>query len=233
MAEGPHIVVVDDEIEILDMLQEFLSGQGFEVSAAKNGEEMRSIVADKPAHLVILDLRMPTEDGFSLARWLRERFSVGIIMLTSSDDTVDKVVGLEIGADDYVTKPFVPRELLARIKSVLRRLSYEPVLDGSELPTVPFGRFVLNLASCQLVDSDGNEIPITGMEFDLLKTFAENPNRALSREQLLDLAGKSGSDPFDRSIDIRVSRIRQKIEAEPSKPQIIRTVHGIGYMFVL
>ena len=165
-----------------------------------------------------LDLRMPGEDGLSLARELRGRGGVAIVMLTASGETVDRVVGLEIGADDYVAKPFDPRELLARIRSVLRRIQpAPPSKPGGDRRAVRFGRYVLDLDARRLFALDGSEMPITAMEFDLLEAFANNPNRVLSRDRLLDLAHKGGNDPFDRSIDIRVARLRQKIELHPDE----------------
>ena len=232
MNDTPHILVVDDEPEIRDMLDEYLVKQGYRVSTAGDGAEMLDVFGKTPVHLVLLDVNMPGEDGFTLARELREHHTVGIIMLTSASEVVDKVVGLEVGADDYVTKPFEPRELLARIKSVLRRMASEPILENAGPTAVAFGAFTLNTDARKLFDSESREIELTSMEFDLLKAFADNPNRVLERDRLLDLAGRRDGDPFDRSIDIRVSRIRRKIEIDPKKPQIIKTVHGVGYMFV-
>ena len=232
MNETPHILVVDDEPEIRDMLDEYLVKQGYRVSTAGDGTQMLEVFDSTPVHLVLLDVNMPGEDGFTLARELREHHTVGIIMLTSASEVVDKVVGLEVGADDYVTKPFEPRELLARIKSVLRRMASEPILQNAGPATVAFGAFTLNVDTRKLFDSNDDEIELTSMEFDLLKAFADNPNRVLERDRLLDLAGRRDGDPFDRSIDIRVSRLRRKVEIDPKKPQIIKTVHGVGYMFV-
>ena len=179
---------------------------------------------------------MPGEDGLSLARFLREHYKLGIIMLTAAGDVVDRIVGLETGADDYISKPFDPRELLARIRSVLRRVTSE---SGKELVSadqtqdnVRLGRCVLDLQAHKLFDQDGGEISITSMEFDLLKAFVTHPMRVLSRDQLLDMAHNRAWEPFDRSIDIRIARIRRKIEADPTKPEIIKTVRGKGYMFV-
>jgi DNA-binding response OmpR family regulator len=228
-----HILVVDDEAEVRDLLQEYLIKQGFAVSIAGSAAAARELLAARPVDLVVLDLRMPGEDGLSLARELRERGGVAIVMLTASGEIVDRVVGLELGADDYVAKPFDPRELLARIKSVLRRV--RPAMPSKADPerrTIRFGRHVLDLDARRLFALDGTEVAITSMEFDLLQAFAANPNCVLSRDRLLDLARKGGNDPFDRSIDIRVARLRQKIEAHPDKPQTIKTVRGAGYVFV-
>ena len=178
---------------------------------------------------------MPGEDGLSLARYMRERSGVAIIMLTGSADVIDRVVGLEIGADDYVAKPVDLRELLARVKAVLRRTAtVEKVTeeDGPRISqTVPFGNCTLNLDACKLFDRDGVEIAITAMEFSLLRVFATHRGRILNRDQLLELAHDRGWDPYDRSIDIRISRLRKKIEADPSKPQVLKTVRGVGYIF--
>ncbi len=176
---------------------------------------------------------MPGEDGLSFARELRGRGGVAIVMLTASGEIVDRVVGLELGADDYVAKPFDPRELLARIKSVLRRVRSATVDQAAaDRREVRFGRHMLDLDARRLFALDGSEVPITAMEFDLLEAFASNPNRVLSRDRLLELAHKGGNDPFDRSIDIRVARLRQKIEPHLDKPQAIKTVRGAGYVFV-
>ena len=236
MSDQTQILVVDDEPELREMVEEYLGKQGFTVLTAKNGAVMRQMMAEHPITLVLLDIKMPGEDGLSLARFLREHYAVGIIMLTAMGEVVDRIVGLEMGADDYISKPFDPRELLARVKSVLRRLS-APIKTG-ENGTDPvsvgvrFRDYILNLESNQLFHSAGAEIPITGMEFDLLKAFITHPNRVLTRDQLLDLAHNRNWDPFDRSIDVRITRIRRKIEQDPAKPQIIKTVWGKGYIFV-
>jgi DNA-binding response OmpR family regulator len=236
MTDTAHIVVVDDEVDVREMVEEYLGAQGLKVSTAANGQEFRAILADKPVDLALLDINMPGEDGLSLARYLRENHRCGIIMLTAAGSVVDRIVGLEIGADDYVPKPFDPRELLARIRSVLRRSAAKPAKTGEELEqltaTVPFGRCTLDLEARTLKTLEGEEVPITSMEFDLLKAFAERPNRVLTRDQLLDLAHNRNWDPFDRSIDIRIARLRRKIEARPTKPETIKTVRGSGYMYV-
>ena len=230
-----RIAVVDDEADLREMVEEYLTGQGFEVVTADGGAALRGILEDAVPDLVLLDIAMPGEDGLSVARYLREHHDVAIIMLTAASDVVDRVVGLEMGADDYVTKPFDPRELLARVKSVLRRTGRGA---GVETPSpgdqdlVRFGRCILNTESHQLFGPDGEEITITSMEYDLLQAFATHPNRVLSRDQLLNLAHNRDWEPFDRSIDIRVTRLRKKVEADPSKPQTIKTVRGAGYIFV-
>ena len=227
-----HILVVDDEVEVRELLKEYLISQGFAVSLAESVPAARETLDARAVDLVVLDLRMPGEDGLSFARELRVRGGPAIVMLTASAGTIDRVVGLEVGADDYVAKPFDPRELLARIRSVLRRLQTPRVEKDGDRREIRFGLHVLDLDARRLFTLDGREVAITSMEFDLLEAFANNPNRVLSRDRLLDLAHKGGSDPFDRSIDIRVARLRQKIEPHPDKPQTIKTVRGAGYVFV-
>lgn len=234
MAGAGCVLVVDDDRSIRELLSEYLSSEGYEVVLAEDGNSMRTAIERSAPDLVLLDLKLPQEDGLTLARYLRERYDVGIIMVTGAGGVVDRIVGLEVGADDYVAKPFDPRELLARIKSVMRRMHARPAASnrGAERNLVQFGSCRLDLGSHQLRDRDGAEIPITSMEFDLLKVFAENPGKALSRDRILTLTKNREWDPYDRSIDIRVARLRRKIEADPENPQVIRTVRGVGYMFV-
>jgi two-component system phosphate regulon response regulator OmpR len=236
MVEQSHLIVVDDEPEIRSMLADYLSHAGFTVHAAEGGVALRAILAEQPADLVILDINMPGEDGLSLARFLRANTDVGIVMLTAAGEVVDRVVGLEIGADDYIAKPVDLRELLARIRAVLRRLRVAPAerpgAEPASATMVQIGACQLDLEAHRLYDAAGQEVPITSMEFDLLKAFVEHPNRVLSRDQLLDLAHNKDWEPFDRSIDIRIARLRRKIEADPSKPQVVKTVRGAGYIFV-
>jgi DNA-binding response OmpR family regulator len=228
-----HILVVDDEPEVRDLVQEFLIRQGFPVTTAGSVAEAREVLQARAVDLVILDWRMPGEDGLVLARELRVRGGIGVVMLTASGTTTDRVIGLEVGADDYIAKPFDPRELLARVRSVLRRVRpIAPAEPADKSRTVRFGSCLLELDTRRLFTLDGTEVPLTAMEFDLLEAFATRPNRVLTREQLLDLAHKRGSDPFDRSIDIRVARLRQKIEPHPHKPQTLKTVRGAGYIFL-
>jgi two-component system phosphate regulon response regulator OmpR len=232
--EHAHIVVVDDELEVRELIRDYLSRHGFAVSIADGGPAMRAILSERPAHLVILDLRMPGEDGLALARYLRAQGPVGIIMVTASSDTIDKVVGLEMGADDYIAKPFDPRELLARVRSVLRRmeLSGKPGdTAGTMGHEVRMGKCILNLDSGRLYGLTGEEVTLTAMELDLLKAFAARPNRILTRDMLLDLAHNKDMEAFDRSIDIRIMRLRRKLEEDPAKPQILKTVRGQGYIF--
>ena len=239
--EAAHILVVDDEAAIREMLRDYLELQGFRVSEADGGEALRETVAQAPVDLVLLDISMPGEDGLSLARFLRETSDTAIIMLTAAGSVVDKIIGLEIGADDYLAKPVDLRELLAHIKAVLRRsraaravakvLGEEAGAGVGTGSRVAFGRYRLDLASHRLTAEDGRELPLTAMEYDLLRAFAEHPNRVLSRDQLLDMAHGKNLEPFDRSIDIRIARIRRKIEPDPAKPQVIKTVRGAGYIF--
>jgi two-component system phosphate regulon response regulator OmpR len=228
------VLVVDDDHHIREMLAEYLTGEGFRVAVAADGDAMRRVIESVTPDLVLLDLKLPREDGLSLARFLRERYDVGIIMVTGAGSVVDRIVGLEVGADDYVAKPFEPRELLARIKSVLRRMQARPdsTANGTEQRSVSFGGCRLDLVAHQLFGRNGEEIPITSMEFDLLKVFVENAGKALSRDRILTLTKDREWDPYDRSIDIRVARLRRKIESDPENPQLIRTVRGVGYMFV-
>jgi len=232
-SNGAHIVVVDDEPEIRATIEEYLQMQGYRVTQATGGEDLRRIVAEEDVQLAILDITMPGEDGLSLARFLREHTSTGILMLTASGETVDRIVGLEMGADDYMAKPFDLRELLARVKAILRRAAAPAVAGIETAPTtrISFGQCLLDLDAHKLFDADGAEIRLTAMEFDLLKAFAEHPNRVLNRDQLLEMAHSRSWEPFDRSIDIRIARIRRKIEQDATKPQVIKTVRGAGYVF--
>ena len=232
MSGGSRILVVDDDPDLRWMVEKYLSKHEFAVTLAEDGEKMREILEEQSFDLAILDINLPGEDGLSLARYLRSNFQIGIIMLSAAAEVFDRIVGLEMGADDYVTKPFEPRELLARVKSVLRRSQAELEREAESGARVKFGEYSLDLDAHQLLDKDEQAVSLTSMEFDLLKAFAENPNKVLDRDQLLNLSHNRDWDPFDRSIDIRITRRRRKIEAEPSKPQIIKTVRGAGYIFV-
>jgi DNA-binding response OmpR family regulator len=229
-----HIAVVDDELDIRETLQEYLELHGYRVTCADGGPKFRQIVSDEDIDLAILDISMPGEDGLSLARFLRENTDIAIIMLSAKNDIIDRIVGIEVGADDYLAKPVDLRELLARVSAVLSRygLATQP---GKIKPTpenrIQIGECQLDPDSQQLFNAGGTLIKITALEFELLKIFAERPNRVLSRDQLFNLAYDREWDPFDRSIDIRIGRLRRKIEKDPAKPQIIKTVHGAGYIF--
>jgi two-component system phosphate regulon response regulator OmpR len=229
----PHIVVVEDEAMQRQLLADYLARQNFRVSPLGDGAALRRLVERELPALVMLDVGLPGEDGFALARWLREKSGrVGIIMVTAAADTVDRVVGLETGADDYIAKPFEPRELLARVKSVLRRAIGTPA-PGPGLPRVRIGRRVLDLERRTLVNpDDGGEERLAASEFDLLKIFADNPNRPLMRDWLLEVTAHREADAFDRAIDLRITRLRRKVEIDPAHPEAIRTVRGVGYMFV-
>jgi len=238
MEPRDSLLVVDDEPEIVDILVEYFSGQGFAVLSAGNAAQARAVLETASPRLAILDIRMPGEDGLSLARWIREtRKEMGIIMLTTAADVVDRIIGLEMGADDYVPKPFELRELLARVKSVLRRLAERHTAGTpATAPRAPgrflFGLCELDLATRTLLNKDGKTVPLTAMEFDLLKVFAENAGRVLNRDQLMELAHHRGWEVFDRSIDLRIMRLRRKIEPDPEKPEVIKTIRGVGYMYV-
>lgn len=224
-----RILVVDDDTEISSLLAEYLSSHGYDVACADSGEAMRAAISRAAPALVLLDIGLPGEDGLSLARHLRERLDCGIVMITGAHAVVDRVVGLEVGADDYIAKPFDLREVLARVRSVLRRV----VRRDSAPPQarVPVGKCMLDLRSHQLSDR-GQEVSLTAMEFDLLKALVEHPNQVLSRDRLLSLTRNRDWEPFDRSVDILIARLRRKVEENPERPSAIRTVRGTGYMFV-
>jgi two-component system phosphate regulon response regulator OmpR len=241
MSNAINVLVVDDDPEIRQFLQDYLSEHGYRVLVAHDGPAARALLAEQVPAIVLLDVGLPGEDGLTLARWLREHFEVGIIMVSGAGETIDRIVGLEVGADDYLAKPFDPRELRARLKSVLRRYQRSATSATEETaPTSPaettrrvaVGTGLLDLDSCQLFGAEGQEIPLTRLEFELLRVFVERPNRPLSRDQLMMLTQNRDWDPYDRSLDIRVVRLRRKIEADPDHPRSIRTVRGTGYMYV-
>jgi two-component system phosphate regulon response regulator OmpR len=229
-------LVVDDEPDIREMIATYLGKHGFVVCGAADGDELDAHLGRNSWDLLILDVNLPGEDGFAIARRVRARSTVPILMLTAAVDPVDRVAGLELGADDYVTKPFDPRELRARIQAVLRRAGGTPDRPQKQAEgaakCVRFGDLLLDLDAHLLLRPDGTQVQITAMEFDLLAAFARNPNRVLSRDRLLDLAHNRGPEPFDRSIDVRITRLRRKVERDPEKPQVIKTMRGTGYMFV-
>jgi two-component system phosphate regulon response regulator OmpR len=225
-----HVAVVDDEAELREMVAEYLGRHGFRVSQADGGEALDQVMAKERIDLALLDITMPGEDGISLARRLRAQGPISIIMLTANGDTLDRVVGLEVGADDYVVKPFDLRELLARVRAVLRRAA--PAADSTSERRVRFGRCLLDLDSRKLLDEAGAEVPLTAMEYDLLRTFAEHPGKPLTRDRILDLAHHGDMEPFDRSVDNRIVRLRRKLEVDPAKPATLKTVRGVGYVFV-
>lgn len=231
-----EIIVVDDEAELREAVTAYLARNGLSARGAGSATELHQALAERPADAVILDIALPGEDGLSIARALRAQGDIGIVMLTASAEVVDRVVGLEVGADDYVAKPFDLRELLARLRAVLRRRAASRAAAAPSPPAagtreVRMGRNRLLLDTRRLLGPEGFEIPLAASEFELLRAFAERPGRTLSREMLLELAHPRGEEHFDRSIDVRITRIRRKIEAVPSRPRVIRTVRGIGYVF--
>lgn len=230
MTTEKHILVVDDEPAICELVQNYLSVEGFRVSTAEDGEAMRRVMASAPVDLVILDLMLPGQDGFSLTRYLREHSDVGIIILTGKGETVDRVVGLEMGADDYLAKPFDLRELLARVRSVLRRAGASHKHANADT-IVRFAGWQLDFSTRRLLSPDNVDIPLTKGEFDLLVVFVTHPNRVLSRDELLDLTRGRAAGPFDRTIDVQVGRLRQKIEPDAQHPTLITTVRAAGYLF--
>ncbi len=229
MSDMGHILVIDDQTEICDMVQDYLSGEGYRVSIAHDGTGMRRAIAQSPVDLVILDLVLPGEDGLTLARWLREESNVGIIILTGRGETVDRIIGLEMGADDYLPKPFHLRELLARVKSVLRRVSSR-IAERAPAPRAQahFAGWRLDLSSRELFSPSGIEVRLTTGEFDLLAAFVNNANQVLTRDRLLDLARNREAGPFDRTIDVQVGRLRRKLEAVTQRRSMIKTVRGPG-----
>jgi two-component system phosphate regulon response regulator OmpR len=244
----PTVLVVDDEPELLSLLAEYLSRFGFIVQTADGAAAARMRVAQAPPRVAILDINMPGENGLSLARWLREAHpATAIVMLTTSNEAIDRVVGLELGADDYLGKPFELRELLARVRAVLRRSQPAAVAMGgpsassrphTETPQtesserVRFGAHVLDMSQRKLMNDQGQEVELTAAEFDLMLLFARHPNRPLTRDQIMAQAHNRGWDVFDRSIDLRVMRLRRKIERNPDKPELLKTVRNVGYVFV-
>ena len=229
---GSHVLVVDDDSEIRDLLGQFLRKQGFRVTGARDGNEMRKVIGNGKVDLVVLDLMLPGDDGLKLCRELRAQSNMPIIMLTAAGDETDRVVGLEMGADDYIPKPFSARELLARIKAVLRRVSTNGASKLGATKIVKFADWRLDLVRRELQSPDCTVVDLSAGEYDLLLAFLEHPQRVLSRDQLLDYARSRVAAPFDRSIDVQVSRLRRKIESE-AHPSLIKTVRGAGYVFTV
>jgi two-component system OmpR family response regulator len=227
-----HILVVDDHSEIRDLLKRFLEQHGLRVSCARDGKEMKRLLEEREFDLLVLDLMMPGEDGLTLCRELRAKSSLPIIMLTAMGEETDRIIGLEMGADDYLAKPFNPRELLARIKAVMRRTQVEPQPAPETLTRdLRFDRWLLDINRRELVDEEGVGLSLSTAEFDLLRVFLERPQRVLSRDQLLDLARGREAVAFDRAIDTLVSRLRRKLERDPKNPELIKTIWGGGYLF--
>jgi two-component system OmpR family response regulator len=232
MSSGPHVLIVDDHREIRDLLSRALGKEGFRISTAADGKAMRKVLADAHIDLIVLDLMLPGEDGLSLCRSLRADDDIPIIMLTAKGDEVDRVIGLEMGADDYLAKPFGSRELIARIRAVLRRnRAREPVADQDKPKRYRFEQWAFDVDRRELLGDDGVAVPLSTGEFDLLLALVEHPQRTLSRDQLLDLARHRAANTFDRSMDTQVSRLRKKIERDPADPKLIKTVWGGGYIF--
>jgi DNA-binding response OmpR family regulator len=231
-----HIAIVDDEVDITLLLANYLQSHGFRVTQLHDGRSLMAMMAADPPALVLLDLGLPGEDGFSIARQLREHWRCGLVIVTGRGDAVDKVVGLEVGADDYVTKPFDLRELLARIRAVLRRLS--PIEAAPAAAPAPnrdrlrFADWCLDTAARRLSGAGGEEVVLTTGEFDLLCAFVQHAGRVLSRDFLLGQTRGREAGPFDRTIDVQVGRLRRKLEADAENPQIIKSVRGAGYILI-
>lgn len=241
MAAPQHIAILDDEVDITALLANYFGSQGYRVTQVHSGGALLEVMHNDPPVLVLLDLGLPGEDGFAIARQLRERWNCGLVIVTGRGDSVDKVVGLEVGADDYVTKPFDLRELLARCKAVLRRTASREAPLAAPVPAaaestssgvrLSFDAWQLDTAARNLVGS-GGVVDLTTGEFELLLTFARNAGRVLSRDFLLEQTRGREAGPFDRTIDVQVGRLRKKLEADPERPQIIKSVRGAGYIFV-
>lgn len=231
MIQSPHILIIDDDRELRQLLTAFLTRHEFRVDAAADGRAMNKLLETVRFDLIVLDLMLPGEDGLALCRRLRSASTIPIIMLTALAEETDRIVGLEMGADDYLVKPFNPRELLARIRAVLRRTGSASGLSRSGGKTLAFAGWRLDLSRRELYSPDGVLMPLTGGEFDLLVAFAERPQRILNRDQLLDLTRGRAATAYDRSIDVQLSRLRRKIEADPNQPVLIKTVRGGGYVF--
>lgn len=234
MSEERHILICDDEPDLREMVARYLEKRGFRVSLAENGAALqKAFEASDDIDAVVLDINMPGDDGLTVLRRLRENRDTPVIMATAAGETVDRVIGLEMGADDYLSKPMDLRELEARIKTVLRRAGKSHANPASAAAPVmaAIDGLKVDLEGAKLYGRNGDEISLTAMEFRLLKVFIEHSGRVLNRDQLLELAHDRGWDPFDRSVDIRISRLRRKIERNPSSPELIRTVRGIGYVF--
>lgn len=240
MSEQFNILVVEDETGIRKLLEEYLGENGYGVTSVGDTQAARDCLDNGDFHLVLLDLNLPGENGLSFARHLREKSTIGIIMLTARTDAIDRIVGMEMGADDYIPKPFEPREVLARVKALEWRLGQ---IQGGATPAprkdkgdavIGFDRFALDTEARRLEDvEDGQEVRLTTTEYNLLETFLRNRNKVLGRDQLLELAHNRPLEPYDRSIDVQITRLRKKIERNASHPELIKTVRGVGYIFTL
>ena len=228
----PHILVVDDHADIRDLLKRFLEQHGYRVTCARDGREMKKLLEHSTIELIVLDLMLPGEDGLTLCRELRVHSAIPIVMLTAMGEDMDRIVGLEMGADDYLPKPFNPRELVARIQAVLRRrVTPIPGAPTSEDKIVVFGDIEVNLATRELKRNNEN-LSLTTGEFAVLKVLLEHPRHPLSRDRLMSLSRGREQGPFDRAIDVQVSRLRKLVEPDPSSPRYLQTVWGFGYVFV-
>ncbi len=228
--ENANLLVVDDDPELRELTQAYLEQQGFKVACVESGEAMDAYLAERSADLIILDLMLPGEHGLSIAQRLKKHSSIPIIIVSAQGEDVDRIVGLEVGADDYLAKPFNPRELLARVRAVLRRAQPAAASAPTPAAAVEFGEFALDPHAHRLSKS-GETVPLTSGEFDLLSILVSHPNKVLDRDRILDLLTGAERSPFDRSIDVRVTRLRAKIEPDPANPVYIRTIWGKGYMF--
>jgi two-component system OmpR family response regulator len=232
MDRDAHILVVDDDSQVRNLLGRFLRENGYRVTGARDGREMHETLTAAVIDLIILDLMLPGTSGIDLCRDLRTSSSVPVIMLTAKGEDTDRIVGLEVGADDYLPKPFNPRELLARVRAALRRASMGPPREAHGGRTVTFAGWTLDMLRREVTSPAGVVVDLSGGEYDVLIALVEHPNRILSREQLLELARNRTSNPFDRSIDVQISRIRRKLENDASAPPLIKTVRGAGYIFL-
>jgi DNA-binding response OmpR family regulator len=227
-----HIVIVDDDEPLRSRLAAYLAAEGYRVTTAAGAAEFRDIIGRERVDLALVDITMPGEDGLSLTRFLRERSEIGVVILTGKGDPVDRAIGLEVGADDYIAKPFHLRELLARVRSVLRRTKTRADREGAEgAPVVRFAGWRLDLAKRTLTSARGKAVPLTTAEFQLLAAFVANPNQVLERDRLLELVAGRKWQPFDRTIDQHISRVRRKIERDPKRPELIKSIRGQGYLF--
>jgi len=231
MPETTKILVVDDDKDVRDLVERCLVDAGFEVETVGEGSGVPDIVKDKNIDLVIVDLILPDTDGLAVTRNLKEHSDVGVVILSGKGETMEKVIGLEVGADDYIAKPFEPRELLARVRSVLRRVDPQDKNVTPDSTVLSFDNWKLDISAQKLTSPDGETINISSGEYILLQALAEHPNRVLSREQLLEYTHRTYTPAFDRSVDVQVMRLRKKIEPDPATPQIIKTVRNAGYIF--
>jgi len=226
-----HILIVDDDRDIRDLLSEYLQKQGYRASVAADGRAMRGVLSRAAPDLIVLDLMLPGEDGLTLCREVRAQSDIPIIMLTARGEEVDRIVGLEMGADDYLSKPFSPRELVARIKSILRRTRSLPSnLKPDQAKNLRFAGWTLDIATRNLISPEGVTVSLSGTDYKLLRIFLDHPNRVLNRDQLIDMTQSRDAGPFDRSIDLQVSRLRRRLNDNPKEPAIIKTARGEGYV---